>query len=186
MALSDADLFADAVPSTGDVDAGLRRGRLRLNLVAPADALEALSRVQAPWQRMLSRNGTAAVMETRQARIPKSALARRVADVAALLVAQARGSHDDCQSATEWFLVQARKRGWRAKQAVGLAWVDNRFAFHSWVLVETDGGPIPIDPLLAQVPADAGHLQLAAPGESAGGLLVAFRRGLSVEAVEAK
>lgn len=184
LALSDADLFADSVPSSGDIAAGLRRGTLRLKLTAPAEALELLSRVQAPAQRTLKRDGTTALVETRQARIPTSPRDRRIIDAAALLVAQARGTHTDCQTATEWFLAQARKRGWDAKQAVGLAWVDNRFAFHSWVLIKTESGSVPIDPLLAQVPADAGHVQLAAPGESAGSLLVAFRRGLSVEAVE--
>lgn len=184
LALSDDDLFADSVPSSGDIDGGLRRGTLRLKLTAPADALQILSRVQAPAQRMLRRDGTTAFVETRQSPMPTSARGRRITDAAAFLVAQAHGSHTDCQTATEWFLTEARARGWNAKQAVGLAWVDNRFAFHSWVLIETGSGSIPIDPLLAQVPADAGHVQLAAPGDSAGSLLVAFRRGLSVEAVE--
>lgn len=183
LAVSDEDLFADPVPTTGDVDAGLRRGRLRLRLTAPAEALERLAAVKTPGQQMRQRDGSSAVVETRQLSMPKSHRARRVLDAAALLVAEARGAHSDCQTATTWFIQQAKRRGWKARPAVGFAWVDGRFAFHSWVLIETDSGAVPIDPLLAQVPADAGHVQLAEAGESAGSLLVAFRRGLSVEAL---
>lgn len=180
---SDEDLFADPVPSSGDVVAGLRTGKLRLRLTAPSEALALLAAVKTPGQKMRKREGSTAVVETRRLALPKSAGARQVLNAAAFATLKSRGTHSDCQEATEWFLGYAKRKGWTARQAVGFAWVDGRFAFHSWVLLETDAGTFPVDPLLAQVPADAGHVQLAEGGESAGSLLVAFRRNLSVEAL---
>lgn len=179
--LSDADLFADPIEASGDADGALRRGKLRLWITGEPAAIARLAQVKGPGQRLVeSREGSALVEVTRVA-IPKAKRSRQQIDAAALLVAEARGRHVDCQAATTWFLERARARRWKVRPAVGFAWVDGRFAFHSWAIVETpDGARVPVDPLLAQVPADAGHVQLVDVGTSAGAVLVAFRRGLSL------
>lgn len=184
LVLSDADLFAEAVPVRGDVREGLLKGALSLRLTAPAAALDVLERLQAPAQRLTERDGSTIVVRTTARRVPKTGATRRRLDAVSRLIAQAKGNHDDCQAATDWFITEARQRGWGARPAIGLAWVDGRFAFHAWALLETPDGLFPIDPLLGQVPADAGHIQLAEPGVSAGELFVAFRRGLSIQALE--
>lgn len=178
--MSQADLFAEAIPSTGPVQDALRRGRAVLWLTAPPAALDRVAALDAPGQQVLERAANSVKLEVTQAPRSKSSRTRALLDHAALLVARAKGRHADCQLATSWFLEQAQARRWKARPVVGLAWVDGRFAFHAWVVLDTPDGPVPIDPLLAQVPADAGHVQLAAPGESAGTLLVDFRRGLSL------
>lgn len=178
--LSDEDLFADPIPASGDVLRGVRLGRLRIRVMASPGALAALRTVSAPGQRILEEAPDSLLLEITRVRPPRTPKSRRLLDHAALLVATARGGHVDCQTATAWFLARARERGWNVRPAVGFAWVDGRFAFHQWAVVDTPEGPIPMDPLLAQVPADAGHVQLANLAESAGELLVAIRGGLSL------
>lgn len=180
---SDADLYADPIPSAGNVPRALRAGSLRARLLASPEALARLPEDLASLagHARVERPGDAVIIETRRITLPKGRASRRIVDHAALLVAQARGGHVDCQGATRWFLAEAKKRGWKAKPAVGIAWVDGRFAFHAWAVIETPEGLVPVDPLLAQVPADPAHLQLAAPGSETGALLVAFRGGLAIE-----
>lgn len=180
---SEADLFADPVPASGDVQSGLDRGVLRLQVSGDEQALAALSNVSTAWQRPGKRSGGELEVEVRQAVVPKSTKFRAILDHAAFLVAQARGEHLDCQNATAWFVEQARKRKWIVRPVVGVAWVDGRFAFHSWAVVEApDGVQVPVDPLLAQVPADAGHLQLVPAETDAGDSLVRLRGKLHLRA----
>jgi len=184
--LSDADLFADPVPSSGDVSGGIERGELRLRVSGDPAAIEELARVRTAWQVPQKPAGGALVVDVRQAVVPRAARFRSILDHAAFLVAQARGAHLDCQTATAWFVEQARKRRWKVRPVVGVAWVEGRFAFHSWAVVEAPGGlQVPVDPLLAQVPADAGHLQLVPTGDDAGTSLVRLRGKLHLGAERA-
>lgn len=179
--ISDEDLFAAPIPSAGNVVDPLRAGHLKLRLVGEPPAIERLAGLKQPWQVVSEASGGSLLMTVTQASLPKDAKSRRQLDMAAFLVAKAAGSHADCQAASAWFIAEARKRQWKVDPAFGFAWVDGRFAFHSWAVVQTPGGSVPVDPLLAQVPADAGHVQLAPAGESAGAVLVSFHRGLAIE-----
>jgi hypothetical protein len=178
--VSDEDLFAEPIPSGGDVAGALRKGSLHVRLFGPPEALRSLEKINAPGQSVSPPDSDSLLVDVHQVAPPKGATTRRMLSAAALLVAKASGSHADCQAATAWFLTEARRRHWSVRPAVGIAYVAGRFAYHSWAILDTPGGAVPVDPLLAQVPADAGHLQLATPGESAGAVLVTFRRGLSL------
>lgn len=179
--LSDADLFADPIEASGDALAALGRGHMRLWISGDPGALGAVAKVRAPGQKSSELRPGLLLVETSRVALPREPRTRRQLAAAALLVAEARGRHVDCQAATSWFLEEARARRWKVRPAVGLAFVDGRFAFHSWAVVETaQGALVPVDPLLAQVPADAGHVHLVESGASAGAVLVAFRRGLSL------
>lgn len=177
---SSADLFSDPVPSTGNVFSGLRRGRLTLQVEGPDDVLNSLD-LTAPGHHAISRDGSSTLLELRQITPPRNSTAARTLAHAALLVARARGAHVDCQEATSWFIDQARQRGWKVEPVVGIAWVQGRFAFHSWAIIEVDGERVPVDPLLAQVPADAGHLQF---GKDAGAVFLSARRSLHLRVVD--
>jgi hypothetical protein len=179
--LSDDDLFAEPIPASGDATAGVHHGLLKLRIFGAPEALAGLQAVSAPGQSALvGDDGASLLVEVRRVAMPKGKRSRAVLDKVAFLVAQGRGGHLDCQAATAWLLAQAKSRGWHVQSVEGFAFVDGRFAFHQWAIVNTPDGPVPVDPLLAQVPADAGHVQLATMGESAGSLLMTFRRGLSV------
>lgn len=179
--VSDEDLFAAPIPASGDAAAAVRHGVMRLRVLAPPESLARLALVTAPGQSVLEGQGGPLRLEVRRVEPPRTRRTRGMLDRAALLVAQARGSHVDCQTATQWFLEQARSRRWKVLPAIGFAFVDGRFAFHEWAVIQTPDGPVPVDPLLAQVPADAGHVQLSSSEASTGALLVEFRRGLSLE-----
>lgn len=178
--VSDEDLFAEPIPAGGDAAGALRQGHLHVRLFGPPEALRSLQQISAPGQTVSELDADSLLMDVRQVTPPKGAANRKLLGAAALLVAKAAGSHADCQAATAWFLAEARRRHWSVRPAVGIAYVAGRFAYHSWAIIDTPGGPVPVDPLLAQVPADAGHLQVATPGESAGAVLVSFHRGLSL------
>lgn len=177
---SGADLFADPVPSVGNVTGGLRRGVLSLRVEAPAEVLSQIA-ANAPGQQVILREADEALVELRQITPPRSPKAAKELAHAALLVAKARGSHVDCQAATDWFVAQARRRGWTVEPVVGVAWVHGRFAFHAWAVIDVEGHRVPVDPLLAQVPADAGHLQL---GSEAGAVFLAARKAMRLEVVK--
>ncbi len=183
--VSDEDLFAEPIPAMGDVPAALRGGRMRVKLYGAPQALKSLRSLTAPEQRVVGEEAGALVVETVQMKPPKDAASRRILDAAALLVAKARDTHADCQAAAAWFVNEARKRHWKVRPTFGIAYVDGRFAFHAWAIIDTPGGHVPVDPLLAQVPADAGHIQLAPPGEGAGSVLVSFHHGLTLEVTAA-
>jgi hypothetical protein len=178
--VSDEDLFAAPIPSSGDVTEVLRAGHLRLRLFGEPPAMERLRGITLPWQTISEPDSGSLLVTMTQATLPKDSRSRKQLDKAAFLVAKAAGSHTDCQAASAWFIAEARKRHWKVDPAIGFAWVTGRFAFHSWAIVHTPGGSVPVDPLLAQVPADAGHVQLAPAGESAGAVLVSFHRGLAI------
>lgn len=178
---SGTDLFADPVPSSGNVTTGLRRGALTLRIEAPAEVLRQVD-AKAPGHRVILQDDDSVLVELRQTTPPRSTKASQHLAHAALLVARARGHHVDCQAATDWFVAQARRRGWKVEPVVGVAWVHGRFAFHSWAIVEVEGRRVPVDPLLAQVPADAGHLQL---GSDAGAVFLAARRAMRIAVVSA-
>jgi hypothetical protein len=179
--VSEDDLFSEPVPSRGDPAAGIRQGTLRLQLWGPPPALQLLREVQAPGQSVAAGIGDASLhLEIQRQSLPKGRKAREILDRAALLFAKARGQHADCQAASSWFAAIAKERRWKVEPAVGIAFVDGRFAFHQWTVIVTPEGKIPVDPLLAQVPADAGHIQLSSQDGAAGHLLVQFRRGLSI------
>jgi hypothetical protein len=179
--VSDEDLFAEPIPATGDAAAALRAGRMRVSLYGPPASLKSLEALSASGQKVLGTEGGVVRIETVQAKLPRDPPSRRMLDIAALLVAKAAGSHTDCQAAAAWFVSEAHHRHWKVRPAFGLAYVDGRFAFHTWAIVDTPGGHVPVDPLLAQVPADAGHIQLAPAGEAVGTVLVSFRHGLALE-----
>jgi len=149
-------------------------------LYGAPQALHSLEELSTPGQRVVAHDAGSLVLEVHQVTLPKDSQTRHLLDKAAFLVAKAAGEHADCQAAAAWFIAEARSRRWKVRPAFGLAYVDGRFAFHSWAVVDSPQGSIPVDPLLAQVPADAGHVQLAAPGESAGTVLVSFHHGLSL------
>ncbi len=178
--VSDDDLFAAPIPFRGNPAAALRRGELRLKVVAPPEALARLARVRAPGQTVVTRDAGALAVDLHQVALPQSRRVRRLLTRVAFVLARARDPHIDCQTATAAFLETARRHRWNARRAIGIAFVDGRFAFHEWAILETASGAIPVDPLLAQVPADAGHLQLSGDDGSVGDLLVTFRDGLSL------
>jgi len=180
--VTDEDLFAEPVAWTGEVRPALRRGVVKLRVDGPPETLRALREVALAWQRATDGAGSLSV-EISRVSLPRGREARRVLDAAALLVAQAAGRHVDCQTATAWFVEKARARGWKVRPVTGFAFVDGRFAFHEWAVVETGGAAVPVDPLLAQVPADPGHVVLS-EGAGAGGVLIAARHGLSVKVME--
>lgn len=174
--VSDADLFAGPVEFDGDARAALRRGRLRVKLEGHPFALEVVRRASGPGQRVREVAGALEVDKV-QVPVPRDRKARAQLDRIAFLLMQSRGTHEDCQVATDWFLEQARQRGWKARRATGVAFVEGRFAWHAWAVVDTGAGEIPVDPLLAQAPADAGHLELVPAGEE-GEALVRLRQAL--------
>lgn len=156
---SSRDLFAAPIPSEGNPKNALLQGQLRLRFEGPERVLDEID-LDAPGHRKVRRTGQALEVEIQQIKPGAKAKNSREFAALSLVLAQSRGQHHDCQEATEWFLELAKKRGWNAQPVLGLAWVDKRLAFHSWVVVEVAGQLIPVDPLLAQVPADAGHIQL--------------------------
>jgi transglutaminase-like putative cysteine protease len=65
----------------------------------------------------------------------------------------------DCQAYTALFVALARAAGLPARPVAGLLFREGRFYYHSWAEVLLDDW-VPVDPLLGQVPADAGRLRL--------------------------
>lgn len=69
----------------------------------------------------------------------------------------------DCNEYAVLYVALARAAGLPARTVAGAAYLDGRFYYHAWAEVRL-GDWVPVDPLLGQFPADAGHVRLVVGG----------------------
>lgn len=69
----------------------------------------------------------------------------------------------DCNELTVLFVALARAAGLPARPVAGLLLRDGRFYYHAWAEVYL-GDWVPVDPLLGQLPADAGRVRIVTGG----------------------
>jgi len=66
----------------------------------------------------------------------------------------------DADAHTLLYVAMARAVGLPARTAAGLVYLDGAFYYHAWAEVWLDGW-VPVDPMLGEFPADAGHVRFA-------------------------
>jgi len=66
----------------------------------------------------------------------------------------------DCTEHTTLYTALSRAAGVPTKIHVGLVYVQGRFLFHAWPVVDIEGQWVDVDPSLNQFPADATHIAL--------------------------
>jgi transglutaminase-like putative cysteine protease len=86
----------------------------------------------------------------------------------------------DCTDLTALFVALARAAGIPARPAAGLLWQSPHFYYHAWAEVYL-GDWVAVDPLLGQLPADAGRVRLRTGDLAGRGTLTRLIGNLKLE-----
>jgi hypothetical protein len=101
------------------------------------------------------------------------------ASVDASLLPRPRPDGTSCREQAQAYAAAVRRRGLRARVAVGVAHDGAGFVWHAWAEVRTHGGWVAVDPAFGQLPAEGPRFTIARHGGDAASLAEAGRRILA-------
>ena len=96
-------------------------------------------------------------------------------------LATLKSRRGNCNEIAALTVALLRAAGHPSRIAFGVAYYQGSFRYHAWPEVQVGSKLVPLDPTLAQIPADATHLRLSAGGLEAQAAILHLAGRLTVE-----